>query len=182
MLSSISNNISSTYQFVDQNKSTNWQASLQQQVKTKPTHSETEKQDAKISSEEQQESQKLKARDQEVKAHEQAHLSAAGGLATSGASFSFQQGSNGISYAVAGEVSIDTSAVPGDSAATLQKADTIRRAALAPANPSSQDVKVASQASAMANKARAELFKENQDASEKIIGQNAVGHKISLSV
>jgi len=120
-----------------------------------------------LSSEEQQQLQQLKSRDQEVKAHEQAHLSAAGGIATGGASFTYQKGADGVNYAVGGEVSIDTSAVAGDPEATLKKAETIRRAAMAPANPSSQDRAVASQASAMANQARAELFQSHQDDSEK---------------
>jgi hypothetical protein len=96
--------------------------------------------------------QQLKSRDLEVKTHEQAHLSAAGSLATGGASFTYATGSNGVRYAVDGEVNIDTSSVNGDPAATLRKADTIPRAALAPANPSSQDQQVVAKASAMAEK------------------------------
>jgi len=124
-----------------------------------------------LSAEEQAQIQKLKQRDTEVKAHEQAHLSAAGGIATSGASFSYQRGPNGQRYAIGGEVQIDTSGVAGDPAATLRKADMIKRAALAPASPSSQDFKVASQAISMAAKAQADLLKmvqENTDpANEK---------------
>ncbi|MFA5019420.1 MAG: putative metalloprotease CJM1_0395 family protein, partial [Methylobacter sp.] len=48
----------------------------------------------------------LKQRDAEVKAHEAAHLAAAGGIATGGASFDYQQGPDGIQYAIGGEVSI----------------------------------------------------------------------------
>ncbi len=107
--------------------------------------------------------QQLKSRDQEVKAHEQAHLNAAGSLATGGASFTYQTGPNGVRYAIGGEVNIDTSAVDGDPAATLRKADTIRRAALAPAEPSSQDQVVAGKASAMSAKASIELVKLNQE-------------------
>lgn len=105
----------------------------------------------------------LKARDIEVKAHEQAHLSAAGQYALGGASFNFQTGPDGVSYAIGGEVKIDTSAVPGDPAATLRKADIIMRAALAPAEPSGQDIAVAASATAMSAKAQAELAKENQE-------------------
>ncbi|MDF1583095.1 MAG: putative metalloprotease CJM1_0395 family protein [Methyloprofundus sp.] len=115
-----------------------------------------------LSTEELAQVQKLKQRDTEVKAHEQAHLSAAGGIATSGASFSYQRGPNGQRYAIGGEVQIDTSAVAGDPAATLRKADMIKRAALAPASPSSQDFKVASQAASMAAKAQADLLKMTQ--------------------
>jgi len=106
---------------------------------------------------------KLKQRDAEVKAHEQAHLSAASGIATSGASFSYQKGPDGQRYAIGGEVQIDTSSIPGDPAATLRKAEIIKQAALAPGSPSSQDQKVASQANSMAAKARAELFAVTQE-------------------
>ena len=108
--------------------------------------------------------QKLKNRDNEVKAHEQAHLSAAGGIATGGASFSYTSGPDGVRYATGGEVSIDTSPEHGDPAATLRKADIIRRAALAPASPSAQDQSVANSASTMASKARAKLIQQEQEA------------------
>jgi len=106
----------------------------------------------------------LKNRDREVRTHEQAHLSAAGGIAVSGASFSYTVGPDGQRYAVGGEVGIDTSAVAGDPAATLRKAETIRRAALAPAQPSAQDYSVASRATAMASKATIELMRAQQNA------------------
>jgi len=105
----------------------------------------------------------LKQRDAEVKAHEAAHLAAAGGIATGGAIFEYQQGPDGVRYAVGGEVNIDTSAVPGDPAATLRKADTIRRTALAPAQPSSPDMQVAASAAAMAAQAQIQLLQKNQD-------------------
>lgn len=102
--------------------------------------------------------EKLKARDREVRAHEQAHLSAAGNLAVSGANYDYVTGPDGQRYASGGDVGIDVSEVAGDPQATLLKADTIRRAALAPANPSAQDQSVAARAVAMANKARTELL------------------------
>lgn len=110
----------------------------------------------------QSEIQALKDRDREVRNHEQAHVSAAGGIAVSGASFQFVTGPDGQRYATGGEVGIDTSAVANDPAATLRKAETIRRAALAPAQPSSQDYSVASKAAAMANKASVELLRVQQ--------------------
>jgi hypothetical protein len=106
---------------------------------------------------------KLKARDREVRAHEAAHQAAAGGLARGGASFSYAIGPDGKRYAVGGEVSIDTSDMPDDPQATLRKADAIRAAALAPAQPSSQDLAVAAQATQMAMEARVELAKQSQD-------------------
>jgi hypothetical protein len=124
---------------------------------------------AQISKEDQLIVQKLKQRDLEVKAHEQAHLSAAGNLASGGASFTYTQGPNGIRYATGGEVSIDTSRVEGDPAATIRKADAIRRAALAPMSPSSQDQLVAAKATALSSQAQAdlsELIQEKQKASK----------------
>ena len=105
----------------------------------------------------------LKQRDAEVRAHEAAHLAAAGSIAKGGASFNYQQGPDGIQYAIGGEVSIDTSAIAGDPAATLRKADTIRRAALAPAQPSGPDMQAAASATALAAQAQAELLQKNQD-------------------
>jgi hypothetical protein len=99
----------------------------------------------------------LKARDQQVRAHEAAHLAAAGGLARGGASYTYERGPDGVAYAVGGEVSIDTSPVPGNPAATLAKAQQVRAAALAPADPSSQDRSVAAAASAMATRAQRDL-------------------------
>jgi hypothetical protein len=106
----------------------------------------------------QQEIQTLKDRDQEVKVHEQAHLSAAGGITISGPHFTYTTGPDGQRYATGGDVSIDTSEVPDDPQATLRKAETIRRAAMAPAQPSGQDYSVASKAAAMASKAAIQLL------------------------
>lgn len=128
-----------------------------------------------LDEQQQREIQALKARDSEVRAHEQAHLAAAGGLATSGASFQYVTGPDGQRYASGGEVGIDVSPVANDPQATLLKAETIRRAALAPAQPSGQDLSVASKAAAMANKASAELLLKTQ-------GQDASSHGTLLDV
>ncbi|WP_305907791.1 putative metalloprotease CJM1_0395 family protein [Methylomarinum sp. Ch1-1] len=112
---------------------------------------------------EQRSVEQLKARDQEVRTHEQAHISAASGIAVGGASFTFATGPDGRRYAIGGEVNIDISEVPGDPEATLRKAELIKRAALAPAQPSSQDRRVASSATAMASKAQAELLQQGSD-------------------
>ena len=113
---------------------------------------------------------KLRTRDREVRAHEQAHASAAGGLTKGGASFTYERGPDGRQYAVSGEVNIDTSPVAGDPEATLRKARQIRAAALAPADPSSQDRAVASSATAMEAQARQELQEKKNDGQEKGTG------------
>ncbi len=98
----------------------------------------------------------LKARDTEVRQHEQAHMATAGGLATSGAAYTYQRGPNGVDYAIGGEVHIDTS--PGRTPQeTIERARTIQAAALAPANPSGADQAVAAQAQQMELQARTEL-------------------------
>lgn len=113
--------------------------------------------------EEQAETAKLRKRDQEVRTHEQAHLAAAGGLAKGGATYSFQRGPDGKQYAVGGEVNIDISPVSGNPKATIQKAQQIRTAALAPANPSAQDRAVAASAAALEAQAQQELKNEEQE-------------------
>ncbi|SRR5260221_1753400 len=95
--------------------------------------------------------------DRHVRSHEQAHLAAAGQYARSGASYQYQTGPDGKQYAIGGEVSIDTSPVPGDPAATAQKARVVQAAANAPADPSTQDRQVAAQAARMEQQAVLEL-------------------------
>ena len=107
----------------------------------------------------------LKKRDREVKAHEAAHMAAGGGYVRGGASYSYQAGPDGKRYAVGGEVSIDTSP-EDDPNATIRKMQTVRSAALAPANPSGQDRSVAAAASAMEAKARQELHRKQEPESD----------------
>ncbi|MEM9828024.1 MAG: putative metalloprotease CJM1_0395 family protein [Planctomycetota bacterium] len=99
----------------------------------------------------------LSARDREVRTHEQAHLAAAGPYARGGPTYTFQTGPDGRQYAIGGEVEIDTSPVKGDPEATAAKARVVRAAALAPAEPSGQDRKVAAQATQMEQQALAEV-------------------------
>ncbi len=106
--------------------------------------------------------EKLRARDREVRAHEQAHVSRASGLAKGGPRFTFQRGPDGRLYAVSGRVQLDTSPVPGNPEATIRKAQQIRAAALAPANPSAQDRAVAASATRMEAQARLEMQAENR--------------------
>jgi len=121
----------------------------------------TESAQQQYSAEDQAKIDKLKARDLQVRQHEQAHLAVAGGLATSGATYTYQRGPNGVNYAVGGEVNIDTS--PGRTPEeTISKARQIQAAALAPADPSGQDRSVAASAAQMAQKAQAEISAKQQ--------------------
>ena len=117
--------------------------------------------DAKLTEAQQEQLLKLKNRDQQVRNHEQAHLSAAGPYAAGGASFTYQRGPDGKSYAIGGEVPIDVSNADTPQA-TLQKMATIEKAALAPADPSGADHRIAAEAEAKATKARMEIAKEQQ--------------------
>ena len=108
----------------------------------------------------------LSQREAEVHAHENAH-SAVGGQYAGSASYTYQRGPDGVNYAVGGEVSIDVSVIPGDPAATLQKMQLVQRAALAPAEPSAQDRKVAALAAQQANQARAELATQGDNGSQQ---------------
>ncbi|MGL4251010.1 MAG: putative metalloprotease CJM1_0395 family protein [Aeromonas sp.] len=101
----------------------------------------------------------LVERDQEVRAHEQAHK-AVGGEYASSPTYQFTQGPDGKRYATGGEVQIDTSEVAGDPAATITKMQQIRAAALAPDEPSAQDLSVARSAAASEARARKELIAE----------------------
>ncbi|BEV73691.1 MULTISPECIES: putative metalloprotease CJM1_0395 family protein [unclassified Paludibacterium] len=98
----------------------------------------------------------LQAADRDVRAHEQAHMAAAGGLATGGASFTYQTGPDGKQYAIAGEVpiAISTGSSPQQ---TIALARQMEKAALAPADPSPQDRKVAASAQQMIARAEAQL-------------------------
>ncbi len=103
--------------------------------------------------------QALKARDREVKAHEQAHMAAGGRYVRGGPSYEYQQGPDGKRYAIGGEVSIDVSP-ESDPEETIRKMEVVIKAALAPARPSAQDRAVAARAQAQKAQASAELTKE----------------------
>ncbi len=99
----------------------------------------------------------LSARDAEVKRHENAHAST-GGSVTGSPSYEYRKGPDGKSYAVSGEVSVDLSTVAGDPGATIAKMQQVHAAALAPTNPSSQDIKVAATAAKIILEAQSELM------------------------
>jgi hypothetical protein len=125
--------------------------------------------------EEQQElaiSRELAKRDREVKAHEQTHASI-GGAYASAPSYTYERGPDGRMYAVEGEVKIDTSPIPNDPEATLEKAEIIQRAALSVSEPSSADRAAAAEARAMAIEARAAILQQEREAEVEKTEQNA---------
>jgi hypothetical protein len=117
--------------------------------------------DSEDSEKNSEKTQELAKGDREVRAHEQAHLSVGGRYIKGAAHYQYQKGTDGKMYAVSGEVSIDVSPVSGNPQATITKMETVRSAALAPADPSGQDRAVAASATAEEFKARQELTEEN---------------------
>ena len=109
-----------------------------------------------LTEEEQKQVEELKARDQEVRTHENAHKTA-GGSVVGNISYQTLTGPDGREYAIGGEAQIDASSVSNNPRATIQKMDMVVRAALAPAEPSSQDYAVARAAQAARLNAQREL-------------------------
>ncbi|MDR0927609.1 MAG: hypothetical protein LBO69_07585 [Ignavibacteria bacterium] len=99
-----------------------------------------------LSDDEQKLVEELKRIDTEVRAHEAAHLAAAGGLAQGGPSFTYTQGPDGNQYATGGEVNVSMDADSSNPDATIQNMQTVIAAAMAPADPSGQDFSVAASA------------------------------------
>jgi len=114
---------------------------------------------AELSEDERKRVAELQARDTEVRTHEQAHK-AAGGQYAGAITYEYTEGPDGRRYATGGSVPIDASPVPGDPEATVAKMRIIRAAALAPAEPSPQDRKVAAQADRTAARAQQEVARE----------------------
>lgn len=109
--------------------------------------------------EQQQQITELESRDNEVRAHEQAHASIGGSYAGS-PSFEYEQGPDGKRYATDGEVQIDVSIVEGDPEATMKKMRQVYSAAMAPNEPSSADIRVAAEAMRKYNQAREEAAEQ----------------------
>ncbi len=124
-----------------------------------------------LSREELRQIQKLQTRDTEVRSHEQAHLAAAGQYAAGGASFSYTTGPDGKRYASGGEVPIDVGREKTPEA-TIQKMRTVKRAALAPANPSATDRQIAAQAAMTEGEALRELQSAQTKASADETGES----------
>jgi len=120
-----------------------------------------------LSPEAQSQVAELKAKDREVRTHEMAHVMAGGAHVTSGPSYEYEIGPDGKSYAVGGSVGIDTSPVAGNPEATIAKMQTVAAAALAPAQPSGQDLKVAAAARQAEAKAKTELAQSRMAQSEE---------------
>jgi len=158
----------------DPSRSTDQQESDQQESSEKSDELKAFAQEQKIN--------ELQSRDQEVRSHERAHASV-GGATTGAPSYSYQQGPDGKKYAVAGEVSVDLSRVKGDPIATIAKMQKVHAAALAPANPSAQDARVAASAAQIILQAQSELLTlQGSDLSqEKTNKSDQLNTKVTLN-
>ena len=114
--------------------------------------------DGKLTPEQQEQVVRLQQRDTEVRAHEAAHQAVAGALGGA-ASFTYQLGPDGRQYAVGGEVPIEIGGgkTPQE---MLSRARQVKAAALAPAKPSGQDLKVAASAASLETKALADMQRQ----------------------
>ncbi len=110
--------------------------------------------------------QQLRMTEQKVKAHEMAHK-VAGGELTGPVQYKHQKGPDGKLYIVGGEVpiKIKQGKTPEE---TVEIAQKIKRAALAPADPSPQDRAVAARATVMEIQAKMEMMKKNLEEKNKI--------------
>ncbi len=102
----------------------------------------------------------LRAIDRRVRAHEQAHRAVAGQYALGATFFQYERGPDGQQYAVAGEVKLDTAEIRDNPEATVRKMQTVKRAALAPRDPSAQDRRVAAEAAGKETNARLEISRQ----------------------
>ena len=126
-----------------------------------------QKKEQKVAEQEQQDAEQikeLKARDTEVRIHEQAHATVGGQYAGS-PSYEYQRGPDGTNYAVGGEVQIDVAEIKGDPQATIEKMQTVRAAALAPQEPSGADRSIAADATQklMPQRKQVELASQSAD-------------------
>ncbi|MCF6438387.1 catalase [Pseudoalteromonas luteoviolacea] len=136
----------------------------EQQSKSESDDEPSEREQAQQEQDEQQ-LKELKDRDREVRLHEQAHARVGGQYAGS-PSYDYQRGPDGNNYAVGGQVMIDVAPVEGDPQQTIEKMQTVRAAALAPAEPSGADRAIAADATSKIATAQAELAKQSISGSE----------------
>ena len=114
---------------------------------------------------------RAQTRADKVVAHESAHALVGGTLMLGGATYQYEVGPDGETYETSGQSRIDMSPVPGNPQATIAKMQQVKRAAMAPLNPSGADRVVASQADQLENQAR----KVMKNQADKILEQNLIG-------
>lgn len=120
----------------------------------------------------------LEKRDLEVRTHEQAHASVGGQYAGS-PQYEYETGPDGRSYAVDGQVSIDVSR-ESDPEDTIRKAQQVKAAALAPAEPSPADLRVANEATQLAAQARKEILEEKAEQAQQAFKEATSDTRIAV--
>jgi hypothetical protein len=123
----------------------------------KPESSKNDKSDEEVS--------RLERTEREVTAHENAHKTSAGRFGGP-ISYTYTTGPDGKRYITGGEVPIHTPAT-SDPEEALSNARQVMRAAMAPADPSGQDIAVAASAAAVISDAGARMAREDDGASSK---------------
>ena len=143
-----------------------------QQPAPQPSGGSEDEVPGQLSEAEQKQVAELKRVDAEVRRHEQAHA-AAGGQYAGSPNYEYTAGPDGRRYATSGHVQIDVSPIANDPKATIAKMDQVRKAAMAPAEPSSQDRAVAAKATQEKVKAQAELAQQSAEERASIAGPEA---------
>lgn len=152
----ISDRAKALYEEDKTNNSTSANETEQDSSKNKPEFTQ------ELTEGEKQQISELKARDLEVKVHEQAHIGAAAGLNTSAPNYEYETGPDGKRYAVGGEVNISF-VESKDPASNIANAQKMKNAALAPAQPSGQDYSVARHADSIVAQAQKELTQQKME-------------------
>lgn len=109
----------------------------------------------------------LKQTEQEVIQHENAHKSSGAGV-TGAVTYTHTTGPDDQRYINGGEVAIQMPATTGEPEETIALLEKVRQAALAPAEPSPQDLRVAASASAQIQQVRADKFGEPLEEQEEV--------------
>lgn len=134
-------------------------AKEKEQKEAAQNHNDKKQNGEYLTDDEQSEVNQLKARDTEVRTHEQAHKAAGGSYAGS-PQYEYKTGPDGNKYITDGHVNIDIGK-ESTPEKTIEKMHTVISAAHAPAEPSGQDLKVAAEAQQKMSEAQQELSEKN---------------------
>jgi hypothetical protein len=105
--------------------------------------------------------EELKSRDKEVRNHEAAHSTNPELIKIGSAQFDYTIGPDGKAYATGGKITLSTgnSKTPEEA---LSKAEALKKASMAPGEPSSQDFQALNAAVAMEFEARNQIYSERK--------------------
>ncbi len=108
--------------------------------------------------------EQLKSRDKEVRIHEMSHSTNPELIKIGSAQFDYTIGPDGKAYATGGRVTLSTGSSKTPEEA-LAKAEALKRASMAPGEPSSQDFQALNAAQSMEYEARNQIYTENKNIS-----------------